>query len=126
MRIDASSDVAKGIWPGSKRHNDFFHGGITRALTQAVDGHFNLSRPGLDGRERVSGAHTQIVVAVGAHDYIIDTWDAFAQVTEKRLVFMRQGVADGIGNIDGCSASPDRCFTDAAEVVPLATSGILR
>ena len=83
LRTDTSADVPKGFWSGTESHDDFFHGRITRALTKAIDGYLNLSRASFNGGKSIGSAHTQVVVTMSAHDYLIDTRDTFQQITEE-------------------------------------------
>lgn len=45
-------------------HDDFFEGGISGTLPEAVDGAFDLASTGFDGREAVGDSESEVIVAV--------------------------------------------------------------
>src|SRR6266581_3970557 len=82
------------------------------------------TRPKVSGRVRVGRRHTEVVVTVGTHSHIFHAGNALAQVTEEHFIFMGHGVANGIRHVDGGGARLDGSLEDAAQVVPIAASGI--
>ena len=63
---------------------------------------------------------------MGAHDNIFYTGNALPQVTEERSILLRQCIADGIRDVNGCCAALDCRLKDAAEKIPFAARGICR
>ena len=45
-------------------HHYFFERGVARAFTDAVDGHFSLTRARANARQRVGGGESQVIVAM--------------------------------------------------------------
>jgi hypothetical protein len=52
------------LLPDFKRHDDFFERRIPRALTDAVDRAFHLSRPVLDSCQRIGDSQAKIIMTV--------------------------------------------------------------
>ena len=111
------------VGPRPERHHDLLQRGVAGSLAEAVDGHLDLARTGLDRREGVCRRETQVVVAVDADRRLfahqID--DALGQRPE----FARDGVADGIGDVDGGSAGLDDRLVDLEQEVRVGARGVL-
>ena len=121
--IDAGFQ-AEQIMAHFQRHHDFFKAGIARAFAQAVDSTFHLAHTCLNGSQRVGNSHTQVVVAVGRPDYFIAVRHAFDDVADTLVPYGRDGVADGIGNIDGSRTCFDNRRKDFGEEVQIRTHGV--
>ena len=68
----------------AQRHHDLLEGGVAAALTDAVDAHMDLLRPGLHRGERVRGREPEIVTAAD------DPERDFAAVRDEDLLERRR------------------------------------
>src|SRR5437868_569928 len=62
-RLDARVQTEVRL-PGPERHHYFLERGITRALADAVDGAFGLSRARANARQRVGDGQPEIIVTI--------------------------------------------------------------
>ena len=115
--------IAVGAHPHG--HDDFFQRCIAGALADAVDGALHLARTGLHSRERVRDRQAEVVVAVRGNSNFVDAGNFFTQGANEAAVFLRHGVTDGIGNIDGGGAGCDHRFDYLAEKRDVGAGGIL-
>ena len=104
--IDACRQVVEGA-AGMQRHDHFFQGGVAGALADAVDGDFLPGAPGMDASQGVGGGQTQVVVAVHRDDAVFDAGCVRHDTGDQSAKFVRRGVADRIGNVQGGGASLD-------------------
>ena len=88
---------------------NLFKSRVAGPFADAVDGALHLARAGVDGGQRVGHRQAEIVVAVrGEHDALrIDGRNALAHFAEHLAVFLRGGVAHGVGHVDGGGAGFD-------------------
>ena len=108
------------------RHDDLFQRGVARPLADAVDGALDLPRAAAQRRQRVGDGQAEIVVAVGGEDHPVGIGHALAHGAEHAGVFLRRGVADGVGQVDGRGAGLDRRVDALAQVVDAGAGGIHR
>ncbi len=80
-------------------HDDLFQGRIPGAFTNAVDGHLGLPRACLEAGQGVRRGQAQIVVAVHGPDDPVRSGRVFTQVTDEVSELLRQGVPDGVGDV---------------------------
>jgi len=73
----------------------------------AIDGALDLAGDAFDAGQRVGYGHTEVVVAVGGEDYVVDSRDAGFDQAEDRGVLLGGGVADGVGDVDSGGAGLD-------------------
>ncbi len=117
--------VGQPVGAHAQRHHHFFQGRIAGPLADAVDRHLDLPRPALHARERIGDRQAQVVVAVGGEDHCVRARHIGDQVAEHVGVFLRVGVADRVGDVDGGGAGLDRHLDAAAQEVPLGAGGVL-
>ncbi len=123
-RVDAGP-VRQHVVAHLHRHHDFFERGVAGALADAVDGAFDLPRAGAHAGERIRHRHAEIVVAMHREARQVGIRHALAHPLEQREIFLRHGVADGVGNIDGGGAGLDRGLDAAAEEIELGAGAVL-
>ena len=125
-------DTPKLCFAHGQRDGDLFERSVARALADAVDRAFHLTRARPNRRQRIGHGQSQIVVAMRAQsDAFGDRQDVRARA-EHRAVFLRHGVADGVGQIDdrraglhGDAAQPrteNRCRVRLASSAENSTS----
>ena len=86
-------------------HDNFLERGVAGALTQAVDGAFNLRSAVLDARKRERGGHAQVVVGVNADGDVLDATDVVGKALDAGAEVIGQLVAGGVRNVhDGCAS----------------------
>src|SRR5690606_14252907 len=112
--LDAGVYVEQ-VLAGLDRHDDLFQRGVTSPLAEAVDGAFNLARASHHRRQRVGHGQAQVVVAVHGEHRLVGVGDAFEQLADGVGVLVRNGVTDGVRNVDGACAGVDGGLDDAAE-----------
>jgi|GEM_PF-4747761 len=113
------------VTPRAKRHDDLLERGVTGALTQAVNGALDLSRPFAHRGERVGDRHTEVVVAMHRPDRLVRVRDSLAQLANESGKLPRHVVPNGIRDIDGSGTRGDGRLNDAAEEIRLGAAGIL-
>ena len=107
------------------RHHDLFERGVAGALADAVDGAFDLPRAGAHAGERIRHRHAEIVMAVHGKARLVGIRHPFAQHLDEREIFLRHGIADGVGNVDGGGAGLDRGLDAAAEEIVFGAGAVL-
>lgn len=102
-RIAVTADV--------ERHDDLLQGSISRPLTDAVDGTFDLPRSGLNADERIGNRQAQVVVAMDRDGDVLHTLHALPNDSDQLRIFCRRGVANRVADVEGgCS-----CFHDGLQ-----------
>ena len=84
-----------------QRHDDFFQGRISGALSDAVDGAFQLSDARTDGRQRICHRQAQVIVTVNGDIHRIESRTLFPQLCEECEIFLRHDISYSIRTIDG-------------------------
>ncbi|MPL94951.1 hypothetical protein SDC9_41114 [bioreactor metagenome] len=108
------------------RHHHLFECGVAGAFAQAVDRAFDLPRARGNGGERVRRRHAEVVVAMGGEDDLVGARHLFEQHRDDLGRFLRQGIADGIGNVDRRGAGLDRGLDHAAQVIAFGADRVHR
>jgi hypothetical protein len=86
MRVVAG----KHVLPGMHRHDDFFQRGIAGALSQAIDGAFDLARARHHGGKAVGHGKTEVVVAMHRPDHLVGIGNALAQLSDPFRILLGQ------------------------------------
>ena len=89
-------------------HDQFFEGRIAGPLADAVDGAFELARPGSDCFEKVGYRQPQVVVAVDRNHRLVNVGHVGFNAANEVAKFARGKVAHGVGNVDGGGPGGDR------------------
>src|SRR5580692_9154467 len=130
QRIDAGGvDVDVNVQAGAvdgDGHDDLFERGVARALADAVDAQLDLPRPGAHRRDRVGRRHAQIVLPVKREHGALDLGDDLTQVAKEVRDVVRQGVADGVGDIDGARAGAESRAYEPGEERPVGARRVHR
>ena len=111
---------------GVQGHNDFLEGGVAGALADAVDAALDLPGAGFDGGQAVGDGQAQVVVAVDGEGYAVDAGDIPADVPEHCLEIGGDGVAHGVGDVDGAGAGLDDFLQHPVKVVGVGAGGVHR
>ena len=122
---DPGGESGKDIGTGLDRHDHLLQGGITGALTDAVESPLDLPGPGLNGSQGVGDGHPEIVVAMDADDRLVYVSDMLAKVGDQVGVLLRHRVADGIGDVHRGRARLDRGLNDLRQELRLGARSIL-
>jgi hypothetical protein len=107
VRVDAGGAVV-GVRAGLERHDNFFHGGIASAFADAVDGHFGLTRPGLDSGQCVGGRQPQVIMAMHRNgNPVVHAGRVFDDSVNQRAELFRGRIANGIRDVQGGGPGAD-------------------
>ncbi len=107
--------VGIAIVANAHGHDDLFERGVAGALSDTVDGAFDLARSSGDGGHGVGDGHAEIVVAVGGDGDVLDSLHAAADGCDQLAELGGHGVADRVRNIERGRAGLDDCFEHLAE-----------
>ncbi len=124
LGLDAGVHVEQ-VLAGLDRHDDLLQCGVAGALAQAVDGAFHLARTGHHRGQGVGHGQTEVVMAMHGEHRLVGIGDALEQLADGVGVLVRNGVADGVRNVDGTCAGVDGSLDDSAEEIDLRAPGVL-
>ena len=105
-------------------HRHLFERSISGTFTDTIDCNFHLTGSIQHACHCVGGSHTQIIVAMGGNDSIMNTVHMFHQILYLRPILGRKAVPGGIGNINYRSARLDNSFHHTGQIFVIRTSGI--
>src|SRR5262249_43299693 len=108
------------------RHDDFFQRGISRALSDAIDGALDLTRAVMNSGQGVRDRETEVVVAVHTQCDSIDARNPALNVAYQPAILIGHAVAYGVRNIDDRRAGLDDSIEYLAEVIDVRTPGVFR
>ena len=108
----------------SRGHDDFFQGGVAGPLPDAVDAAFHLTGAGFDGGQTVGHGQAQVVVAVDAERHLFDSRHPVLDVGEQLGEVGRDGVAHGVGDVDGGGPGADYRFQHLVQVLRVGAGGV--
>ena len=94
------------------RHHHLFERGVARAFADAVDREFHLAGAILDGGQGVRRAEPEVILAVEAHAALVDVRHVFEDRAEEAAKFFRDGISNGVGDVDGRGPGVDAAFDD--------------
>ena len=126
LRADAHRLVMEVIAPRLDRHHDLFEGRVAGPLAQAVDGALDLASASVDGRQAVGNPQSQIVVTVVLKNGPIDVRHMLPQILKDVAILLRDGVADGVRNIDCRRAGRNGPFDNLAQKIELRAGRVFR
>ena len=89
------------IGSGLQSHDYLFKRRVARPFADAVYGALDLPCAVLDGRKRVRHRKAKVVMAVHAHNSLINVSDARTQFLYHFAEFVGHGIADCVRNVDG-------------------------
>ena len=105
-------------------HGYFFQRSITGTFADTVDGHFHLAGTVQDTLHGIGCCHTQVIMAVGGDDCMLDTIHMFHQIFDLFTIFVGQTVTGRIRDIhNGCTRFDHRLH-DTCQIGIVRTSGI--
>ena len=105
-------------------HDDLFERGVAGALADAVDGALHLRGAGAHRGQRVGRGQPQVVVAVHAHGDVVQRRREPVQLADEVAVLQRQGVAHGVGHVDGGRAALDGDAQHLGQVLRLGAARV--
>ena len=123
LRLDAARELLELRWARAQRHHDLFEGGVAGPLAEPVDRDLDLPRAGLDGRKGVGRGEPQVVVAVDADRRVAA--DEIDDAPDERPELRRDGVADGVGDVDRGGAGLDDGLVDLHQEVEVGAARVL-
>ena len=88
------------VGAGAESHDELFQGAVAGALADTVDCTLHLPCARLDSSNGVRDRQAQVIVAVDRDDRLLDVGNIVLQVLDDVVIFERDGIADGVGNID--------------------------
>ena len=106
-------------------HHDLFERAIAGALAQAVDGALDLAGAAdLHAGQRIGHRHAQVVVAMHRPDRLVAVGHALAQRLDEVAVELGNGIAHGVGHVDGGRAFGDHGLEHAAQEIHVAAVAV--
>ena len=105
-------------------HGHLFKAGVSCPFADTVDGHFHLACTVEYALHGVGRGHTQVVVAMGGDDGLVDTIHMLHQVLYLRTVFVGQAVSRCVGDVHYRSTGFDDRFDDTCQIFVLRASRI--
>ena len=116
---------AQRIGARAHGHDHFFQRAVAGALADAVDGALDLPRARLDGCETVGDGEAEVVVAVHREHRALNASHGALEHGDGLGELRRQGIADGVGDIDRRGAGLDDLLDDFDEELRLGARGVL-
>ena len=118
INIDIQVEI---VAPRLDGHYDFFECAVTCPLSKAVDGAFHLAGAAdLHAGQRVRHSHAQVVVAVHGPNGFVAVGHAFTQRFNEIAIQLWNGIADGVGHVDGGGAFTNHGLDHAAQKIHIA------
>ncbi len=90
----------KEILSGFYSHHYFFQRSIARSFSKSIDSAFYLTGSVLYRHQRISGSHTQVVMAMDAKDSLPYIRNVFQDFSNQIPEFLRSKISHCIGNIN--------------------------
>ena len=122
LGVDVCRDTQ--LFVALQYHGDFLLAGVSGALADAVDGHFDLTGAVDDAFEGAGGGHAEVVVAMGGEYGALHAVHVFHEVLDFCAVFTGQAVARRVGNVDYRGAGFDHGFHHARQVFIVGAAGV--
>src|SRR4030042_305608 len=97
----------KEIGAGLDSHDDFFQGGVTSPLADAVDRTLHLPGAPLDSCQAVGNRQSEVVMAVNANDSAVYIRYVFNDALDKLAELYGHSIADPLRDINGGGAGID-------------------
>ena len=125
LLLDAGPGAPELFGSGSKRHDNFFEGGVAGALADAIHRDFDLARTGANRRQRIGGAQSEVIVAMHRNNAVLDPSTFARQVLDQADELTRRGVTDGIWHVERRGAGLDRRPENLDQVIGIRPGCIL-
>ena len=100
--LDAGSE-GQHILAGAQRHDDFFQRRIAGALADAVDRAFDLPRAAATPAMELATAIPRSLWQWAEKIALSMLGTRSRTISNRRAIFLRRCIADGVGDIDGAS-----------------------
>ena len=108
-----------------QRHHDFLQRSVAGAFADAVDGALHLPGAGFNRGQAIGDGEPEIVVAVHGDGRLLDAAHALAKGRDQARELRRDGVADGVRNVERGGAGLDHTLQDRAEEFRVGAGGVL-
>ena len=122
--IDAGIEMEQ-ILTGTNGHHDFLQGSVARALAQTVDRALHLPGTLNHRRQGVGYGKAQIVMAVYRENRLVSVGHPGHDLSDGVTELLRNGIAHGVGNVNGPSTGGDCRLDDSAQEVEFGAPRIL-
>ena len=110
------------ILAGFQRHDHFFKRTVSGTFTQTIDSALHLSgTANFYTGKGIGNSHAQIVMTMHRPNGFVAVGNTLTQVFNEFSIKLRDGVADGIGHIDGCSTLLDNRLEHTTQEVGIGT-----
>ena len=106
-------------------HHHLFKGSVTGPLAYSVYGNLNLTRSSHYSGHSVGRRHSQVVMAMGGYDCVLDAVYVFEKVLDLLRILVRKAVASGVGYVHHGGAGLYDGLYHACQVLVLCAAGIL-
>ena len=113
------------VVPHLEGHDHFLQRGVARPFADAGQSHLGLSGSGLEGGQSVGHAQPQVVVAVHAEHGLVGVGGVLDDVADKVGVDVGNGIAHGVGQVDGGGSGLDDLGHHPDQKVRVRARGVL-
>ena len=104
--------------------DDFFKRSIPGAFADSIDGAFDLANSGANGCERIRHRQPRSSWQCALRVMPCCVAEVFANATEHVAILFRDGVADGVRQIQNCCAGFHRRSANLAKIIDFGSAGV--
>ena len=123
LGVDGGAHL-KVVRPRVDGHHHFFQSAVAGPFTQAVDRAFHLAGAFFQCRQAIGDRQAQVIVAVHAQDDLVDAADVLFEMADGGGVLLGNGIANGVGDVDGGGPGGDRLFHDLGQEIELGAGRV--
>ena len=114
------------VAPRLDRHHHLLQGCVARPLADAVDAGLDLAGAGADSGQAVGHGQPEVVVTVDGDQRLVDVGHVLLDLAKELAELLRDGVAYGIGDVDGGRPGLNALADHAKDVLRLGAGGVHR
>lgn len=106
-------------------HSDFLQSRVAGTLANTIDGDLALAGPGKKSGHCVGGGHTEVVVAMGRDDSLVNPIHIVNKILDLGGILGRKAVACRVRNIHDRGPGLDGCLNHSGKILIVSASRIL-
>ena len=109
----------------TQNHGDFLQRSVASSFANTIHRHFYLTGSIEHTSKCVGRCQTQVVVAMGRDDGLVDAVDMINKILDLLTVLLRQAITRGIGDVDNGGSCLDDSLDHTCQILVVGTAGIL-